>query len=175
MVGCKWVYKVKTRVDGSIDRYKARLVAKGFTHEYDIDYKEIFAPVARLITVRSLIDVAAVKEWNMFHMDVKNVFLNGDLSEKVYMQPPPCYDHSPNQVCRLRKGLYSLKQAPIAWFAKFSSTMHQFGFQSSPHDYALFTQKTTRGCTLLLLYVDDMIITGDDLQGISDLKSFLKQ
>ena len=103
-------------------------------------------------------------------MDVKNVFLNRDLSEEMYMQPPLGYDHPPNQVFRLRKALY----APRAWFAKFSSTVRQFDFQSNLHDHALFIQNTTRGYTLLLLYMDDMIITGDDLQGISDLKSFLK-
>ena len=123
----------------------------------------------------SLIVIAAVKQWQMFHMDVKNAFLNGDFSEEVSMQPLPGYDHPLNQVCRLRKALYGLKQAHRAWFAKFSSTVCQFVFQSSPHDHALFIQKTTRGYTLLLLYVDVMIITGDDLQGISDLKSFLKQ
>ena len=175
VVGCKQVYKIKTRADGSIDRYKARLVAKGFTQEYDIDYEETFAPVARLTSVRSLIAIAPVKQWKMLQMDVKNAFLNGDLIEEVYMQPPPGYDHPPNQVCRLIKALYGLKQAPRAWFAKFSSTVCQFSFQSSPHDHALFIWKTTRGCTLLLLYINNMIITRDDLQGIYDLKFFLKQ
>ena len=107
-------------------------------------------------------------------MDVKNAFLNGDLSKEVYMQPPPSYDHPPYQVCHLRKTLYGLKQAPQTWFAKFSSTVHQFGFQSSPHDHALLIRKTTWEYTLLLLYVDDMIIIGDDLLGISNLKSYLK-
>ena len=96
-------------------------------------------------------------------MDGKNAFLNGDLSKEVYIQLSPGYDHLPNQVCRLRKAFYGLKQALRAWFAKFNSTVCQFGFQSSPHDNVLFIKKTTRGYTLLILYVDDMIITGDDL------------
>ncbi|XP_019054057.1 PREDICTED: uncharacterized protein LOC109114973 [Nelumbo nucifera] len=108
-------------------------------------------------------------------MDVKNAFLNGDLSEEIYMQPPPGYDHLPNQVCRLRKALYGLKQAPRAWFSKFSSIVCQIDFQSSTYDHALFIRKTTQGCVLLFLYVDDMIITGDDLQGISTLKIFLSK
>ncbi|XP_057503724.1 uncharacterized mitochondrial protein AtMg00810-like [Actinidia eriantha] len=108
-------------------------------------------------------------------MDVKNAFLNGDLQEEVYMTPPPGYVHAPNQVCRLRRALYGLKQAPRAWFAKFSSTISQLGFSSSNYDSALFLKKFTHGTVLLLLYVDDMIITGDDLHGIEDLKTFLRQ
>ncbi|XP_047322353.1 uncharacterized mitochondrial protein AtMg00810-like [Impatiens glandulifera] len=108
-------------------------------------------------------------------MDVKNAFLNGELTEEVYMQPPPGYDHPLNKVCRLRKALYGLKQAPREWFAKFSYTIGNLGFKSSFYDHALFLRKTDQGCTLLLLYVDDMIITSDDTNGICDLKNFLHQ
>lgn len=175
LVGCKWVFKIKTQSDGSVERYKARLVAQGFKQEYGIDYEETFAPVARLTSVRSLLAVAASKKWELYQMDVKNAFLNGELTEEVYMRPPQGYDHPPNKVCRLRRALFGLKQAPRAWFAKFSSTVHQLGFSSSRYDQALFLRCTSKGCTLLLLYVDDMIITGDDLAGIHDLKSFLSQ
>uniref|UniRef100_A0A2N9GXG9 Integrase catalytic domain-containing protein n=1 Tax=Fagus sylvatica TaxID=28930 RepID=A0A2N9GXG9_FAGSY len=174
-VGCKWVYKIKTRADGSVERYKARLVARGFTQEYGIDYEETFAPVARLTSVRSLLAVAAVRHWPLFQMDVKNAFLNGDLLEEVYMQPPPGYPDSQNQVCRLRRALYGLKQAPRAWFAKFSSVVAQQGFTPSSYDSALFIRHTSTGITLILLYVDDMIITGDDTAGICDLQKFLSQ
>ena len=91
-------------------------------------------------------------------MDVKNAFLNGDLHEEVYMQPPPGYPHSGNQVCHLRCALYGLKQAPRAWFEKFSSVVAQQGFTSSLHDTALFVRRSSAGITLILLYVDDMII-----------------
>uniref|UniRef100_A0A2N9G4E2 Integrase catalytic domain-containing protein n=1 Tax=Fagus sylvatica TaxID=28930 RepID=A0A2N9G4E2_FAGSY len=174
-VGCKWVYKIKTRADGSMERYKARLVARGFTQEYGIDYEETFAPVARLTSVRSLLAVAAVRHWPLFQMDVKNAFLNGDLLEEVYMQPPSGYPDSQNQVCRLRRALYGLKQALRAWFAKISSVVAQQGFTSSSYDSALFIRHTFTGITLILLYVDDMIITGDDTTGICDLQKFLSQ
>uniref|UniRef100_A0A2N9I3U8 Integrase catalytic domain-containing protein n=1 Tax=Fagus sylvatica TaxID=28930 RepID=A0A2N9I3U8_FAGSY len=138
---------------------RTRLVARGFTQEYGIDYEETFAPVARLTSVRSLLAVAAVRHWPLFQMDVKNAFLNGDLLEEVYMQPPPGYPDSQNQVCRLRRALYGLKQAPRAWFAKFSSVVAQQGFTPSSYDSALFIRHTSTGITLILLYVDDMIIT----------------
>jgi hypothetical protein len=108
-------------------------------------------------------------------MDVKNAFLNGDLSEDVYMQPPSGLSSPPNKVCRLRRVLYGLKQAPRAWFAKFSATVSRLGYSIRSYDSALFLHRTDRGIILLLLYVDDMIITGDDSIGILELKQFLSQ
>jgi len=104
-----------------------------------------------------------------------NVFLKGDLQEEAYMKPPQGYEHPPNKVCHFRRPLYGLKQAQQAWFAKFSSTILHFGFHSSPHDNALFIHLINNGCIILLLYVNEMIITGDDLQEIQDLKQSLCQ
>ena len=101
VVGCKQIYKIKTRSDGSIERYKARLVAKGFTQEYGIDNEEIFTPVARISSVRALLVIAAASKQDFFQMDVKNTFLNGDLNEEVYMQPPLSLSVESNKVCRL--------------------------------------------------------------------------
>jgi hypothetical protein len=122
VVWCKWVYKIKTCSDGTVDRYKARLVARGFTQ------------VARLSSVRALLAVAASRHWSLSQMDVKNAFLNGNLSEEVYMQPPPGLSSPPNKVCRLRRALYGLKQAPRAWFAKFCATISGLGYSISSYD-----------------------------------------
>ena len=108
-------------------------------------------------------------------MDVKNAFLNGDLSEEVYMQPPPRLSIESNKVCHLQRALYGLKQAPRVWFAKFSSTISRLGYMTSHYDSALFLCRTDKCTILLLLYVDDMIITDDDLNGIQELKVFLSQ
>ncbi|KAA0060717.1 Retrovirus-related Pol polyprotein from transposon TNT 1-94 [Cucumis melo var. makuwa] len=157
-IGYKWIYKIKTHSDGTIERYKARLVPKGYSQEYGIDYEETFAPMAWMTSVRSLLVVVAAKQWPLLQMDVKNAFLNETLSEEVYMKPPYGTSPSPHKVCLLHRALYGLKQTPRAWFATFSSTITQLGFTSSPHDTALFTRHTPHDI-VLLLYVDDMIIT----------------
>ncbi|CAM8901660.1 unnamed protein product [Rhodiola kirilowii] len=172
-ITCKWIYTVKTRSDGSLERYKARLVARGFQQEYGRDYDETFAPVAHMTTIRTLLAVASVREWSISQLDVKNAFLNGELREEVYMRPPPGYSIPDGMVLRLRRSLYGLKQAPRAWFERFSSVVTAAGFTASDHDPALFIHTSTRGRTLLLLYVDDMLITGDDLQHIAFVKEHL--
>ena len=108
-------------------------------------------------------------------MDVKNAFLNGDLSEEVYMQPLPGLSVESNKVCYIRHALYGLKQAPRVWFAKFSSTISRLGYMASHYDSTLFLRHTDKGTILLVLYVDDKIITGDDLSDIQELKDFLSQ
>jgi hypothetical protein len=174
-ITCKWVFKVKTKSDGSIERYKARLVARGFQQTQGIDYDETSALVAHLTTVRALLVVVASSSWTISQMDVKNAFLHGDLHEEVYMHPPPGIEVPSGHVCRLRRALYGLKQAPHAWFERFVSVIKTCGFYSSDHDPALFIHVTSRGRTLLLLYVDDMLITGDDPDHIAHVKAYLSK
>ncbi|MCO5615093.1 hypothetical protein L7F22_069382 [Adiantum nelumboides] len=85
-IGCRWVYKIKHNSDGSVSKYKARLVAKRYAQTYGIDYEEMFAPIVKMTTIRAIIAVAAAKGWILHQMDVKNVFLHGDLQEEVYME-----------------------------------------------------------------------------------------
>jgi hypothetical protein len=150
-------------------------VARGFQQTQGLDYDETFAPVAHMTIVRTLIAVAASSSWTISQMDVKNAFLNGDLQEKVYMHPPLGVDTPSGHVCRLRHALYGLKQAPRAWFERFISVITAAGFSSSEHDPALFVHVSPKGHTLLLLYVDDMLITGDNSEHISHVEQHLSK
>jgi hypothetical protein len=172
-ITCKWVYKVKTHSDGSLECYKARLVARGFQQEQGCDYDDTFTHVAHMTTIRTLLVVASIREWSMSQLDVKNAFLNGELREDIYMHPPPRYSAPEGMVCHLRHSLYGLKQAPQAWFQRFASMVTAAGFSASAHDPALFVLVSPRGRTLFLLYMDDMIITGDDPEYVAFVKAHL--
>ena len=120
VIDCKWVYKIKTKFDGTIEQYKACLVAKRYAQEYGIDYEETFALVVRITSIRNLLAIAAVHQWPLFQMDVKNAFLNGDLTEEVYMQAPLGYSDYLDKVCLFRHVLYGLKQASRVQFASLA-------------------------------------------------------
>jgi hypothetical protein len=177
LVGCKWVFTVKHKADGSIERYKARLVAKGFTQTYGVDYQETFAPVAKMNTIRILLSCAANLDWELQQFDVKNAFLHGELKEEVYMEVPPGFDdeQTRGKVCKLKKALYGLKQSPRAWFDKFSKAMISFGYRQSNADHTLFIKHYRGKITLLIVYVDDMVVTGDDKEEMTRLKRLLAQ
>ncbi|CAN1158567.1 Retrovirus-related Pol polyprotein from transposon TNT 1-94 [Linum perenne] len=175
-VDCKWIFTTKYNSDGSVERYKARLVARGFTQSFGIDYQETFAPVAKLNTVRILLSLAVNEDWPLFQMDVKNAFLNGNLTEEVYMNIPEGVNHDkgPDSVCKLIKSLYGLKQSPRAWFEKFSKTVISNGYHHCQTDDTMFVRHGGNGrITILIVYVDDIIITGNDNEEIKKLKSRL--
>jgi hypothetical protein len=171
-ITCKWVYKIKTRSDGSLERYKDHLIACGFQQEQGRDYDETFAPVAHITTIYTFLVVASIWEWSISQLNVKNTFLNDELREDVYMSPPLGYSVPEGMVCHICLSLYALKQAHRAWFQRFTSMVIAAGFSYSAHDLALFVHVSPRGWTLLP-YVDDMIITRDDPQWIAFVKARL--
>ena len=110
----------------------------------------------------------------MYQLDVKNAFLHGHLKEIIYIECPPGYSlGDSNVVCKLNRSLYGLKQAPWAWFDKFHSTICSVGLQQSSNDHSLFTHRSSHGSIIILLYVNDMVITGSDKMGILEFKQFL--
>ncbi|RVW69943.1 Retrovirus-related Pol polyprotein from transposon TNT 1-94 [Vitis vinifera] len=175
-VGCRWVYAVKVGPDGQVDRLKARLVAKGYTQVYGSNYGDTFSPVVKIASVRLLLSMAAMCSWPLYQLDIKNVFLHGDLAEEVYMEQPPGFvaQGESGLVCRLRRSLYGLKQSPRAWFSRFSSVVQEFGMFRSTADHSVFYHHNSLGqCIYLVVYVDDIVITGSDQDGIQKLKQHL--
>lgn len=176
-IGVKWVYKTKLNEEGNVAKYKARLVAKGYSQTPGVDYTEVFAPVARWDTIRSLLAVAAQKGWCVFQLDVKSAFLYGELKEEVYVDQPEGFIKAgeEDKVYRLKKALYGLKQAPRAWFSRIESYFLKEGFEKSSYDHTLFLKKTEKHILLVSLYVDDLIFTGDDESLCAEFKSSMQK
>nr|GEW39575.1 putative RNA-directed DNA polymerase [Tanacetum cinerariifolium] len=146
-VGCRWIFTVKYKPDGTVERYKARV----------------------------LLSVASNQGWPFHQFDVKNAFLHGELKEEVYMEAPPGFSEhfKPGEACRLKKSLYGLKQSPRAWFGRFTLAMKRYGFKQSNSDHTLFLKNRKNRVTYLIIYVDDMVITGNDEEEIKRLKKGL--
>lgn len=176
VIGCKWVFKIKYKADGTVERFKARLVAKGFSQQEGLDYKETFSPVAKMVTVRSVLAIAASKQWPIFQMDVYNAFLQGELIEDAYMQIPPGFHRdSTTQVCKLKKSLYGLKQDFRQWNLQLTAALQALGFIQSHFDYSLFTLTSNADVTIILVYVDDLLITGSNSAIIQSKRLKLQQ
>ncbi|RVW74217.1 Retrovirus-related Pol polyprotein from transposon RE1 [Vitis vinifera] len=177
-VGYRWIYTVKYKTDGSIEQFKARLVVKGYTQTYGIDYTETFTPVAKINTVRVLLSLAANLGWPLQQFDVKNVFMHGELSEEVYMDLPSGCMVSEKQcqkVCKLKKSLYELKQSLRAWFGRFTKSMTAFGYRQSNSNHTLFLKKQHGEIMTLIVYVDDMVVTGNDPEERKALQNYLSR
>lgn len=176
-IGLKWVYRLKKNPEGKIVKHKARLVAKGYVQRQGIDFNEVFAPVARLETIRVLLAVAAQKDWEVHHMDVKTAFLNGELEEDVYVAQPIGYEDkkNPNKVLKLHKALYGLRQAPRAWNSKLDGCLKELGFEQCPHEHALYKTFFEGEIMIVGVYVDDLVMTGGNRQVIKKFKTEMQQ
>ena len=178
------MYRVKLNSDGSVERYKARLVAKGYSQREGLDFLETFSPVAKTVSVRVLLALASAKGWPLHQLDINNAFLHGDLDEEVYMTLPLGF-HSKGEcssphssaplVCKLVNSLYGLKQASRQWNAKLFATILQPGFTQSEADHSLFIHCNGDLFTALLVYVDDMVLTGNNPNCIASIKAVLDQ
>lgn len=145
-------------------QFKARLVAKGYTQQPGIEYTDTFSPTAKVVSIRCLLSLASIHGWTLTQLDVANTFLQGHLDEEIFMTLPLSYKvDGSNKVCKMRKSLYGLKQASRKWNHKFTLVMTAAGFTQSQHDHSLFFKHNSSCGTLLLVYVDDIIITGNDI------------
>ena len=173
-LGTKWIYTIKLLANGEIERHKSRLVVLGNKQKEGLDYTETFSPVAKMTTVRIFLDIAAKKNHEIHQMDVHNAFLHGDLRDEVYINIPLGFSE-PNEkrVCRLRKSLYGLKQAPRCWFAKLVEALEKYGFSQTYSDHSLFVYSRNNTTLRILVYVDDLIISGDSSEAILSFKAYL--
>jgi hypothetical protein len=174
-LGYKWIFKRKIKAYGSIDKYKARLVVKGYKQKEGVDYFDTYSPVTRITSIRMLIAIAALYNLEIHQMDVKTVFLNGELNEEIYMEQPEGFivPGKEKKVCRLVKSLYGLKQAPKQWHEKFDNAMMLNGFRINECDKCVYIKNTTSGYVIVCLYVDDMLIMGSNNDIIKVTKKML--
>ena len=133
LVGCKWVYKRKKGIDGKVETFKARLVAKGYTQKEGIDHEETFSPVAMLKFIRILLSITAHYDYEIWQMDVKTTFPNGNLDEEIYMMQPEGFiaKNQEHMVCKLKRSIYGLKQASRSWNIIFDQAIKSFGFEQN--------------------------------------------
>ncbi|CAI7839597.1 unnamed protein product [Closterium sp. NIES-53] len=154
----KWLFKIKSDADGKIERYKSRLVAKGYQQKEKVDYKELFSPVVKPTTLRTLLAGSAIKGWVVKQMDVTTAFLNGVLEEEIFMAQPEGFDDGSGRVLRLKKALYGLKQAPRQWYLKLRGVLEEIGFTPSSADHSLFMLGEGGQRSFMVVYVDDILI-----------------
>nr|GEW40535.1 retrotransposon protein, putative, Ty1-copia subclass [Tanacetum cinerariifolium] len=174
-VGSKWIFKKKTDMDGVVYTYKACLVAKGNTHTPGIDYEETFSPVADIRAIRILIAIAAYYDYEIWQMDVKTTFLNGYLNEEVYMEQPEGFINPkyPNWVCKPKRSIYGFKQASRQWNKRFDDEIKKFSFTQNRNEPCVYLKANGSNITFLILYVDDILIMGNNIPMLQSVKSYL--
>lgn len=175
-IGCKWVFKKKTDMDGNVITYKARLVAKGYRQKQGIDYDETYSPVAMLKSIRMLLAIAAHYDYEIWQMDVKTAFLNGNLLEDVYMiQPEGFTSVDKTKVCKLQRSIYGLKQASRSWNIRFDESIKKFDFSQNPDEPCVYKKVSGSAVVFLVLYVDDILLIGNDISVLQSVKIWLSK
>ena len=169
----KWVFKVKTKGDGSLERFKARLVARGFRQVYGLDYHETFAPVGKYTTARTLLAIATARDYEIHQMDISNAFLHGDLEEEVYLTQPQGFEDGTDRVLKLKKSLYGLKQSPRCWNKALHKVLLDNYFKQSSADPSLYILDNAAERLWLLVYVDDLLMVSPSLVLLNSIKCVL--
>ena len=171
-ISLKWIFKIKRNADGSINKYKARLVAKGYVQQYGVDFEEVFTPVARIETIRLLINLAASNGWEIHHLDVKTAFLHGELKETVYVTQPEGFEvkGSEGKVYKLKKALYGLKQAPRGWNHKLNKCLLELRFERCLKEPSVYRKIMSGELLIVAVYVDDLFVSGTSLRMIEEFK-----
>ncbi len=174
-VGSKWIYKIKIKADGSIERYKARLVAQGYTQKFGVDYDETFCPVVRMESFRTILASAIQKDLKLHQIDVTTAFLNGELEEEVYMKQPQGFilEGQEKLVCRLNKSIYGLKQSPRCWNTALHRKLDDMGFVQSTSDPCVYKKDSGGDIFIIGVYVDDIVLAGKTDREIGEVKTAL--
>lgn len=164
-IDSKWVFKRKRNEEGDIVKYKVRLVARGFKQK-NVSFSDIYSPVAKLPTIKVFLAVCNHLKIPIIQMDVCNAFLYGKIDSNVYITLPQGFDLRVNEVCKLNKTLYGLRESPKGWNNRFHEVMIKLGFIRSEYDYCLYVKVTKLNKSFILLYVDDLLIAGTDKKTI---------
>ncbi|KAG8489272.1 hypothetical protein CXB51_017288 [Gossypium anomalum] len=174
-IGCKWVFKKKTNMDGNVQTYKGRLVTKGFRQIHGVDYDETFSPVAMFKFIRILLDIAAFHDYEIWQMDVKTAFLNGKLEEDVCMTQPEGFVNPKDagKICKLQRSIYGLKKASRSWNLRFNNAIKEFGFIKNEDEPCVYKKVSGKTIISLVLYVDDILIMGNDIPTLQSIKTWL--
>jgi hypothetical protein len=173
VIGSKWVFRVKQGPDGTIQKYKARIVAQGFTQVEGIDFDQTFAPVAKFSSLRTVFALAAEHDLELHQMDVKAAYLNADLKEDLYMEPPPGFEVPKGHVLKLKKGVYGTKQGGHVWYEDMRGTLSELGYTRMEVDHAVFVRPSDGIPDIITLYVDDMGLISESLERILQDKEAL--
>lgn len=174
----KWVFHIKRFQNGGIDRYKARLVARGCEQKYGVYYVEVYAPVAWIQTIRTLLAISVEMGYHIHQMDVTTTYIQGDLSETVYMEQPPMFEHNKNKVYRLPRPIYGLKQSGRAWQHKLSEKLKEIGLNASKVEACVYTGNINGHNVIIVVYVDDLLLASKSIEILCkvklELNKFLK-
>jgi hypothetical protein len=177
-IGSRWVFKIKRDATGAIERYKGRVVAKGFAQRPGVDYTETFAPTARFASLRTVIALAALEDWELESIDISTAFLNGEIDAEVYMKQPEGFEavgHEGHEwVLKLLKGIYGIKQGPRIWSLKLHEALKAIGFTRIESDHSVYIYERKNIKIIVPVYVDDLVLASKSKAAIAQVKEDLK-